>query len=97
MQRLEARKVHEYAKVPGTQAFRLARINPILRIARAGVGEDGNTSVLCIQRGTVFTEGGQVMKRKDLPQWFHDELAKCSPAALAECGWKSTEAGEKAS
>ena len=79
---LNLRQVHEFAKVPGTQTFRLVRTNPVMRLACS----DG---VVLIQKGTVYTEGGIALKQKDLPAWFADEMSKCSPAALAECGWKA--------
>jgi len=77
--KLELNKVHEFKRNPETRQFYLAGTHPALRLGC----EDG---ALYIQDGVVFSEeGGPVDK---LPGWFEQELAKCSPAALREVGWK---------
>lgn len=40
-----------------------------------------------IQGGKTYGDGGDPIARKDLPEWFHEEIKKASPKALAECGW----------
>lgn len=78
MAALELRKVHEYAKVPGTAGtYRLARTNPYMRIA-------SGAQVLFLQSGQVFSEEQGLVK--EIPSWFMDEITKASPTAIKECG-----------
>lgn len=70
--------VHHFEAVPGlTGKTRLVKIDPYLRLTR--------------DEQTVFVKAGRVLDASgfdiEAPVWFEDELKKCSPAALAECGW----------
>lgn len=80
-------KVHHHERVPGTQESRLTRLTPYLRLSHK---ED---PPVYIQGGAVYSEGGPALET--LPDWFHAELAKLSPAALQEVGWKSAPAVKK--
>lgn len=80
-------KVQHHERVPGTQESRLTRTTPYLRISH------GQDAPIYIQGGVAYGEGGPAIET--LPDWFHAELAKMSPAALAEVGWKSAPAVKK--
>jgi len=75
--------VHEYQRVPGSLEVRLVRTNPYLALTKK-VGD--SAEMLFIQSGQVWSAGGVPIE--NLPDWFAEELAKCSPAALLEAGWK---------
>lgn len=83
MPKFDLRGVHVMKRVPGSHQFRLAEVHPALRL---GKGDEH----LYIQNGTVFDEGGTQVK--DLPGWFAEEVAKCSPHTLAECGYAAVQA-----
>ena len=80
---LELTKVHNYKPISGTKQVRLESTNPYLRLCR------GDGPPLFIQRGVVYSEGSQRIKKTDLPDWFHEELNKVAPARLEEVGWKT--------
>ncbi len=80
---LELNKVHNYRSVAGTKQVRLESTNPYLRLCQ------GSGPPLFIQRGMVYSEGSQRIKKADLPEWFQEELDKVSKAILNEVGWKT--------
>lgn len=80
---LELTKVHNYKPIVGTKQVRLESVNPYIRLCQ------GSGPPLFIQRGMVYSEGSQRIKKTDLPDWFHEELNKVAPARLAEVGWKT--------
>jgi hypothetical protein len=77
---LELRGVHVFEKAPGADHATLKSVRPVLRLSSRDNGE------VFIQGGRYWTAGGEAIKSKDLPAWVGDEIKKCSPAALAECG-----------
>jgi len=81
--RLELNGVHVFEKI-GPSQHAVTKIRPAMRLCQ------GEAS-LYIQAGTVFTPGGDPVASKDVPTWFLEELKKCSPAALDECGYKLPE------
>jgi hypothetical protein len=82
---LNLREVHKFDKVPGKpDTFRLSKVSPAMRLA----SEDQH---LFIQHGRVYDEAGTPIKQSDLPGWFLEQVEKCTPAALAECGYSKPE------
>jgi hypothetical protein len=79
--------VHEYTRIPGTLEVKLVRTRPYIRLAHRTEG--AAPECLYVQEGHVWDEGGAEITSP--PDWFGTELAKCSPAALAEVGWKPRE------
>ena len=80
--------VHETAKDPNTGMDRITGQNPYLRL------KQGEAPPIFIQRGQAMDENGNIIR--DLPDWFHEELAKVSPKMLAECGWKGKQEAKAA-
>lgn len=73
-------RVHEYTKVSGSQAVRLTKVTPYIRLS------SGQGPPIFIQNGKLWSEGGPPIK--DIPDWFYDELAKISKTALAAVNYK---------
>lgn len=73
-------KVHHFEKIPGSQNSRLTQVTPYLRLSR------GQEPPVYVQGGQVWSEGG-ADPLEQLPDWFGEEVAKASPAALKEVGW----------
>lgn len=74
-------RVHEMEKAQGTNQAILVRINPYIRIT------NGNNAPLFIQKGCVFSAGGQQEDMDKVPGWFWDELEGITEKALTECGF----------
>lgn len=79
MSSFNLRQVHVFERRPGTRTDVLKSIHPAMRL-RSGDGE------VWIQHGQYWTSSGQKLKPAQLPEWVADELKKCNPVALAECG-----------
>lgn len=77
---LDLNGVHVFRKVPNAQHYALAEVHPAIRVTQ------GDNS-LYIQDGSVFTPGGVLVPAAELPSWFHDEVKKCTPKALADAGY----------
>lgn len=77
--KLNLQGVHVFEREQGSLNYKLSKIFPAMRLATEG-------QEVYIQHGRYWTAGGDPIKSKDLPVWVADELAKCSPAALAEAG-----------
>jgi len=73
-------KPHVVKKKEGSEGAILARVSPYVRLMAEG------GPPIFIQHGAFYTEGGQSMKRADLPDWFEEELKKMTPLARRECG-----------
>lgn len=73
------RQVHVFERQPGTRTDVLKYTNPAMRL-RSGDEE------VWIQHGQYWTSSGQKIKPSNLPSWVAEELKKCNPVALAECG-----------
>lgn len=78
---LELRGVHQFAKVPGQNTFRLNKTNAYVRLSRDGLA-------IIVQGGKLYTEGGAEFKAKDIPEWYAAEVARLDPTVRAECGIK---------
>lgn len=76
--KLELDRVHVIDKVPGTNNFRLTKVQPAMRLCENG-------EIVWIQRGKLFDDGGQQMD--EAPEWFAKVVQKCSVSALAEVGY----------
>ena len=80
---LELHKIHVYARhrdsLTGEVSQRLVDYNPALRL------KSGDDPPIYLQRGVAYSAGGDEIH--DLPDWFEDELAKCSDTALQAVGW----------
>lgn len=81
---LDISKVHHYEKIPGEFAVRLRRTTPYVRLFR-----DGEVPIF-LQYGQFHYEDGTVIPDSGLPIWLKDELKKCNPKVLAECGLKDS-------
>ena len=81
MAKLNLHQIHVHRKVPGSQAVRLVEINPAMRFK---LGDE----TVWLQHGKFFSDGGTPIAQKDAPGWLAAEMAKVSPAGLAEAGWK---------
>lgn len=81
---LELNKVHTLTKPGLNEPSRLVSVNPYICLS----GENAESPVF-IQGGKVYYAGGDEVKK--LPVWFAEEVAKCSPEALAEVGFKVKE------
>ena len=68
-------ETHKFEKDPTTNRPRLAEFTPYMSIET----EHGE---LFIQNGQIFPMTGPPIT--DAPQWFWDEVKKCTPEALAE-------------
>ncbi len=79
-QKLELTRVHVYEKLPGRQAFRLAKTQPAMRLA-------SGADIVWIQGGKLFDDGGEPLAK--VPGWFAEEVKKINPQALAETGYKA--------
>jgi hypothetical protein len=69
-------KVHEYTRVSGSQAVRLTKVTPYIRLV------SGQGPPIFIQNGKLWSEGGPPIT--DIPNWFYDEIRKVSKEALAD-------------
>jgi len=72
-------ETHKFEKDPTTNRPRLAELTPYISIET----EHGE---LFIQNGQVFPMTGPPIS--DPPQWFWDEVKKCTPEALADVKFK---------
>jgi len=72
-------ETHKFEKDPTTNRPRLAELTPYISIET----EHGE---LFIQNGQVFPMTGPPIN--DPPQWFWDEVKKCTPEALADVKFK---------
>jgi len=72
-------ETHKFEKDPTTNRPRLAEFTPYISIET----EHGE---LFIQNGQVFPMTGPPIN--DPPQWFWDEVKKCTPEALADVKFK---------
>lgn len=72
-------KTHIIKKVDG-EGVKVVRSQPYVRL------NSGDGPPIFIQNGGFYTEGGQAMKRADLPEWFEIELKKVDPGIRRECG-----------
>ena len=72
-------ETHKFEKDPTTNRPRLSEFHPYLSIET----EHGE---LFIQDGQVYPMTGPAVS--DPPQWFWDEVKKCTPQALAEVKFK---------
>ena len=94
MAELALDKVHVYARhedpVTGEVAQRLVEHNPFLRLSN-GVAD----APIYIQHGQTYGEGGDVIPESALPDWFYEQLERCTDQALIAVGWKHPEAGQQ--
>ena len=81
--KLDTRGVHRFDKDKRSNRWYLASIHPIQWF----VNEDAR---IAVQNGLVYTGAGEVIPRKDQPQWFVDALAKLTPEHRASLGIKDT-------
>jgi hypothetical protein len=72
-------KTHIVKKVDG-EGIKIVRTQPYMRLNAQG------GPVIYVQNGAFYSEGGQSIKRADLPDWFDAELAKVDPGIRSECG-----------
>src|SRR5262245_33315591 len=78
---LQLDQIHKFERVKGTMTVRLLEIQPALRLKS---GRDNPP--LWIQKGQIYSEGGEEIVAADAPEWFWKELKRTSPQILAECG-----------
>jgi hypothetical protein len=75
-------KVQEVAIRPGSSQPEVVRENHYIRL-----NGEGSDAPLFIQGGQVWGAGGDHVPMDELPPWFFEEVAKCTPQALAVVGW----------
>lgn len=82
MSQFDIGAVHVFRKPPGHPSWVLSEVHPVMWFTN-------QDERLAIQHGKVWTAGGVLVPKKDLPAWFAEAVAKANPAALAECGYKA--------
>ena len=76
-------KVHHYQRIPGTTMVRLQKVTPYIRLC------EGAGPPIYLQDGQAWSEGGaDPLDVATLPEWFRTGLARLTPAARAEVGWR---------
>ena len=60
-------------------------MSPLVRLCK------GTDPPLFIQEGKVYAEGGDEILKDQLPDWFHDEVAKMTLQARLEIGYRLPE------
>ena len=83
---LELNKVHISTKPGLTEPSRIISTNPYMCLSK------GDVSIF-IQNGSLYYNNGSAVDKT--PEWFAEELSKCSPEALAEVGYKLPKVKEK--
>ena len=82
MSKLNLRGIHVFKKVPGSPgAFRLAEINPALRLSNG-------PEQVWLQKGSFYASNGDPIPQDKLPGWLPSALEATSTAALAEAGYR---------
>ena len=79
--RLDTRGVHVFKKNPKTQQYSLSEVHPIQWLTREGQGR------LAIQDGSVYSSSGERLTVKQIPAWFHEDVAKLGPEILTSLGY----------
>jgi len=64
---LNLNKVHNYEKIPGKHQVSLREVTPYVRF----VHED-DTPII-VQKGAFYSDGGQRIKKTDIPPWFWEQ------------------------
>lgn len=86
---LELARVHVYARhrdpTTGEVSQRLVDFNPYLSL------KSGDDPAVFIQRGKLYSAEGPELAPDEVPAWFADELAKCTPDSLRAVGWLTDE------
>jgi hypothetical protein len=78
-------KITEFAavEVGGIPINKLVATRYAMRLCGA------DAAPVWLQGGAVYGEGGDEIAKDELPDWFDEELRKCSPASLHAVGWQN--------
>jgi len=101
---LDIYKVHEYShqEGPNGKVAVLVKSRPYVRMVsasildREGIVIEERTPMIC-QDGSYYSDGGDKMKKEDVPDWFWQSAAKMSEEGRKKCKLVLPSAYKKAS